>query len=359
MSTAGLLNQTRLHGDSTEPSDVINVFAVISLIMIMLVSILWNVLALIAIKRTRSPQNNIHTLFIINLCVADLAIATTSIPFTLFDLLYEGYLLRSSILCNINGFLVTIFPAVNVQTVALIAVHRYVQTIHPHSVVVDIKRATLALVSVWSVSVTLATLPLTHLVSHIDYSRALHHCCPSFKDPCIYGYVCLTAYIVTIPASIFCYTSITRKLSQMAKTLNLRKKRVKPWNDIFYDDDTLPSSGGLAKDELSSTVAGPSSAVTTGNDRHRSRKLERKRAILKLAADKRVAIASALIIFTTITCWTPFALTNVCFLRGEIKPGFSIFILWLAYTNSVLDPIIYIFFNKSVCEKVKQTLKCR
>ncbi|KAJ8033753.1 Octopamine receptor beta-2R [Holothuria leucospilota] len=362
------LNRTPVYFDFStsqetlqDGNDSLLVFEKISLILIILISVTWNSVALVAILKTKSLRTNIHTLYIINLCVADLGTSGVSMSFTIFDLFIEDYLIRSPSLCKINGFFVTIFPAVNVQTVSLIAVHRYLLATQPNRLIVTSQRAILSILSVWVMAISLAILPLTEVLSSISYSNELHHCCPNFRNPCLYGYLCLTAYIVTIPVTVFCYYSIWKTLSNLSKTLNKESRRNR-WNDLFADDDTVQSKDISLDDDGSVTQSAMITSFVSSNPdqtNRKKKKTKRKIALRKLAADKRVAISSGLIIATTVVCWTPFAMTNVCFFRGHLTHAKSVFVLWLSYINSALDPIIYVYFNRNALQSLKQLLPCQ
>ncbi|XP_072178658.1 uncharacterized protein [Diadema setosum] len=62
----------------------------------------------------------------------------------------------------------------------------------------------------------------------------------------------------------------------------------------------------------------------------------------------RVARAGAILVFTNILCWTPYILFHSEYIRVSEGHWFGVFTMWLAYCNSVLDPLVYSCMNRRV-----------
>ncbi|XP_030850560.1 melanocortin receptor 5-like [Strongylocentrotus purpuratus] len=73
----------------------------------------------------------------------------------------------------------------------------------------------------------------------------------------------------------------------------------------------------------------------------------------KFRAEKRVAIMGALLVLTTMLCWTPYALHHSKYLGLPEGHWFGVFTMWLGYCNALLDPLIYSFMNYRVRKEIK------
>ena len=93
--------------------------------------------------------------------------------------------------------------------------------------------------------------------------------------------------------------------------------------------------------------------------------LEEKQRI-SLSKERRAARTMGIIMGAFVLCWLPFFLMYVIFpfcpsCKADTDPRVSIFIVWLGYINSTLNPIIYTIFNIDFRRSFKTLLqgKCR
>ncbi|XP_071508509.1 G-protein coupled receptor moody-like [Diadema antillarum] len=82
--------------------------------------------------------------------------------------------------------------------------------------------------------------------------------------------------------------------------------------------------------------------AATGEQDYKTREVRQ----FQLSADKRVALMGALLVLTTLVCWTPYLLVHSDYIRVKQGHWFAVFTMLLGYTNTFLDPLIYTFINK-------------
>ncbi|XP_041478406.1 D(2) dopamine receptor B-like [Lytechinus variegatus] len=82
----------------------------------------------------------------------------------------------------------------------------------------------------------------------------------------------------------------------------------------------------------------------SGENKSSSNKLSGKKR--RLSREKRVALVGAMLVLTTILCWTPYSVTHFCAFEISVSHPFAVMTMWVAYLNSLLDPLIYVFMNR-------------
>uniref|UniRef100_UPI00358F554F 5-hydroxytryptamine receptor 1A-alpha-like n=1 Tax=Myxine glutinosa TaxID=7769 RepID=UPI00358F554F len=81
-----------------------------------------------------------------------------------------------------------------------------------------------------------------------------------------------------------------------------------------------------------------------------------------LARERKAVKTLGIIMGTFIFCWLPFFLvaltTPFCGHRCQVPPGLEAVINWLGYSNSLLNPIIYAYFNRDFRAAFKKIIRC-
>ncbi|XP_063077506.1 5-hydroxytryptamine receptor 1A-like [Engraulis encrasicolus] len=89
---------------------------------------------------------------------------------------------------------------------------------------------------------------------------------------------------------------------------------------------------------------------------------EAKRKAAK-ARERRTVKTLGIVVGGFVLCWLPFFivtfLVSVCKSRCAVPVGVGAVINWLGYSNSMLNPIIYTYFNKDFRNAIKKILQCK
>lgn len=103
----------------------------------------------------------------------------------------------------------------------------------------------------------------------------------------------------------------------------------------------------------------PSSALLFENRHERAAEAKRK---IALARERKTVKTLGIIMGTFILCWLPFFIValvmpfcpRACYMPGWLGDVIN----WLGYSNSLLNPIIYAYFNKDFQSAFKKIIKC-
>lgn len=98
------------------------------------------------------------------------------------------------------------------------------------------------------------------------------------------------------------------------------------------------------------------------SERKNGRSTETKRKAV-LARERRAVKTLGIIMGTFILCWLPFFTVALvlpfCKARCSMPDWLADVINWLGYSNSLLNPVIYAYFNKDFQNAFKKILKCK
>ncbi|XP_004703638.1 5-hydroxytryptamine receptor 1A [Echinops telfairi] len=112
---------------------------------------------------------------------------------------------------------------------------------------------------------------------------------------------------------------------------------------------------------LPSEVSGSSSGPTSF-ERKNERNAEAKRK-MALARERKTVKTLGIIMGTFILCWLPFFIVALvlpfCENSCHMPTLLGAIINWLGYSNSLLNPVIYAYFNKDFQNAFKKIIKCK
>ncbi|XP_072178100.1 uncharacterized protein [Diadema setosum] len=78
-----------------------------------------------------------------------------------------------------------------------------------------------------------------------------------------------------------------------------------------------------------------------------------KKRLTKLRADKQVALTGTFLILSSLVCWTPYAVIRSCFIPLTVSHWAGVAAMWISFTNSLLDPLIYALMNRRIKARLK------
>lgn len=107
------------------------------------------------VQNVRTPTST----FLMNLCIADILIASLYIPFVTVDLYVTGYWVFGDFMCRLVSFLFFLATNFSILILTAISVERYVSVCLPRQMRLTAKKATVTTIVLWVVAAS-AALPL-------------------------------------------------------------------------------------------------------------------------------------------------------------------------------------------------------
>ncbi|XP_038045371.1 5-hydroxytryptamine receptor 1A-alpha-like [Patiria miniata] len=351
------------------------------LIGIIIILILFgNVLVILSVcldRRLRKPPN----ILIINLAVSDMAVAVLDMPFAAaFEL--KGEWAWGPAVCDMWISCDVVVCTASIMTLCMISVDRYMAITRPLTYV-NKRTPRLMLIFILIVWVTSAFIGLQPLFIWGGNEHENKTCLVS-QDPYFTVVSTFGAFYLPLTVMLLVYAQIYRAarksemadLKQRHRSVMLKLEVVKPEpctttsNRSQSVDSTAAHSSSSCDDN--NTTSSPRSqerrpSVTRvaefllGRTRFSSGSIKQGPRRISLKRERKAAKTLGVIMGAFIFCWLPFFIVALVrpYCNCEIPPLLNSFLLFLGFTNSLLNPIIYPFFNKDFVPTYRRMLSCR
>ena len=185
------------------------------LICFMLCGFIGNVLVCVFMSRTRELRTRTNTLYI-SLCIANIGITVTSIPFTLSSA-FSGKWALGTVLCRINGIINPFWITASCFSVTATTIHKYLSITYPMKRHITRSKVYLMIFTVWLASALISIWPIIH-ATRIVYKPLAGHCgySPSEHRQEAYYLIALACAVFLCPTLInsCCYVVMFRVLNQ-------------------------------------------------------------------------------------------------------------------------------------------------
>ncbi|XP_070544097.1 prolactin-releasing peptide receptor-like [Ptychodera flava] len=276
------------------------------------------VIIVLLVGRSKTVLNR----FLINLAVADLTMAIFCMPFTFPTIMY-GHWIFSAGMCPTVIFLQHVSVFVSVYTLAIIGIDRYMAIMWPLKARVTKNRVKVLIASIWLASVPLGSVQAAYAQAKpFNYGEEVVYLCtewwPSTAAETVHEIcIVLITYCLPLSALLFAYFRIGRKLWGRKPPGNPDRQRDK----MYYNN---------------------------------------KKKVIKM-------LIVVVLIFTV--CWLPLQVFNLIEMfspyifddhdRQNTLRKVNACVLWLAMSNSFMNPIIYTFLNDTFRVDVKEiVMRC-
>ena len=256
------------------------------------------------VQNVRTPTST----FLLNLCIADILIASLYIPFVTVDLYVKGYWVFGDIMCRLVSFLFYLATNFSILILTAISVERYISVCLPRQLRLTATRATVTTIALWIVA-AVASLP--SLIVRKSVPNRL------------------------IGENVeFCVETWSFKYSKVYRTLILA---------IFY---VMP----LVFMALVYYKIGRK--VWASADKTQSMKLSTKHASNSKLRLTKIALA---IIFSFVLSWTPWNIMTILFFFDRKNYPYSKhaahvaypMIYFVAFSNCALNPLLYCYMSQN------------
>ncbi|BFZ01997.1 hypothetical protein BsWGS_05036 [Bradybaena similaris] len=281
------------------------------------------VLAVITHKKLQTITNA----FVVSLAIADTCVALFVMPFSIYQQLNNKVWLLGKILCKLSASVDVMMCTVSIFHLSCLAIDRYLAICRPflHGRL-TIRWVCLMLTFCWVTPIFISFIPIFNDWNHIGIEDIITCAYPVDANVC--------AFVINVPFAFICsliafYIPV---VFMIACNVRIYMAAIKQAHQIR----TLEAAG---------------------NHNHYSH-CRRKS---KFKQEYKAAKTLGIIMGCFSVCWFPFFIINV------IDPliGYTIMnepwqiALWLGYINSLMNPILYYYFNKNFYNAFRRLLSCK
>uniref|UniRef100_A0A3P9H0I2 Alpha-1B adrenergic receptor n=1 Tax=Oryzias latipes TaxID=8090 RepID=A0A3P9H0I2_ORYLA len=303
------------------------------------------ILSVVCNRHLRTPTNY----FIINLAMADLLLGTTVLPVSATKEILN-YWVFGRIFCDIWAALDVLCCTASIMSLCVISIDRYIGVSHPlqYPGIVTEKRALLAMLGVWVLSVVISIGPLLgwkQPPSDDDME------CLITEEPFYALFSSLGSFYIPLAVilAMYCRVYIVAKRTTRNLEAGVMRERM----------NTSELTLRIHKGSQMHEEPGTSNA---GKGRGHQARSSLTVKLLKFSREKKAAKTLGVVVGMFILCWLPFFLTlPLGSFNENLRPPELLFrvIFWLGYFNSCLNPIIYPCYSREFKLAFIRILRCQ
>ncbi|XP_067652422.1 G protein-coupled receptor 161-like [Haliotis asinina] len=340
----------------------------VTLALLILLGLCLNLIVIITYMSSKLLRQSKHNVFVMHLMLCDMVYVLWVMPVSGTEVFCRDEpcfpALHVGILCEVTGFLSVFQCTLASLTLATIAVDRYVAVLHPLRYITDFTKAKCfgLLTGCW-LWASLTALPplLPTKPAEYYFEPGTKHCSPSFRTSCWYfWYAIIMGYGIPLPTMAFCYFKVSRtlrahKMKIFAASV-VRPTSVKEHEEVTGVKEISVCPNTAITNAVTINNGGTAYSDMGNYDKHKP--LPAKRSHIR-SADKQIAKRGALLITAYFLCWGPYAVTHACPVHVNTSLWVDVAAMWLVYSLTVINPIIYVFNNKNFrMELKKMFVKC-
>ncbi|XP_078280885.1 5-hydroxytryptamine (serotonin) receptor 5A, b isoform X2 [Rhinoraja longicauda] len=309
---------------SSKPASVSSILVLTLLAILVLATFLWNVLVLVTILRVRTFHRVPHNL-VASMAISDVMVAALVMPLSLVHEL-EGRRWRlGKVLCQVWITFDVLCCTASIWNVTAIALDRYWSiTRHlEYTLKTRKKISNIMIFLTWVLSSVISLSPLFGWGN--TYSEQEERCQVS-QEPSYTIFSTFGAFYLPLCVVLFVYWKIYK-----AAKFRIGTRRT---NTITPMPEVKEASH---QPEMVFTVRHATVTFQTDGDTWREQK------------EKKAALMVGILIGVFVLCWIPFFITELInpLCSCDIPPIWKSIFLWLGYSNSFFNPLIYTAFNKN------------
>ncbi|XP_029368222.1 alpha-1A adrenergic receptor-like [Echeneis naucrates] len=303
------------------------------------------ILSVVCNRHLRTPTNY----FIINLAIADLLLGTTVLPVSA-TLEILDYWVFGRIFCDIWAAVDVLCCTASIMSLCVISIDRFIGVSHPlqYPGIVTEKRALLAMLGVWVLSVVISIGPLLGWKQPPSPDDTE---CPITEEPFYVLFSSLGSFYIPLVVILAMYCRVYIVAKRTTKNLEAGVMRER----MNSSELTLRIHKGSQVQEES---AGSGAAKGRAHQARSSLTVK----LLKFYREKKAAKTLGVVVGMFTLCWLPFFLAlPIGSFNVNLRPPDIVFkvTFWLGYFNSCLNPIIYPCYNREFKLAFIRILRCQ
>ncbi|XP_051872566.1 5-hydroxytryptamine receptor 5A-like isoform X2 [Pristis pectinata] len=312
---------------SPKPASIFSILVLTLLAMLVLATFLWNVLVLVTILRVRTFHRVPHNL-VASMAISDVMVAALVMPLSLVHELDGRRWRLGKVLCQVWISFDVLCCTASIWNVTAIALDRYWSiTRHlEYTLKTRKKISNIMIVLTWALSAVISLSPLFGWGK--TYSEQEEQCQVS-QEPSYTIFSTFGAFYLPLCVVLFVYWKIYK-----AAKFRIGSRRT---NTITPMPEVVEVKEASHQPEMVFTVRHATVTFQTDGDTWREQK------------EKKAALMVGILIGVFVLCWIPFFITELInpLCSCDIPPIWKSIFLWLGYSNSFFNPLIYTAFNKN------------
>lgn len=323
---------------------------------LILFAIVGNTCVITAIALERSLQN-VANYLIGSLAVTDLMVSVLVLPMAALYQVLDKWTLGQEI-CDMFIALDVLCCTSSILHLCAIALDRYWTITDPIDYVNKRtpKRAAILISLTWIVGFSISIPPMLGWRKPED--RSDPNACSISQDPTYTVYSTFGAFYLPLVIMLVLYGRIFRAARFRIRKNVGKRRRVSAG---IPDHDEIAVSISTNGDSNPKTEFLPLTNTSMLKQKN-GKSMESKRKAA-LARERRAVKTLGIIMGTFILCWLPFFTVALvlpfCKSRCSMPDWLGDIINWLGYSNSLLNPVIYAYFNKDFQNAFKKIVKCK
>lgn len=303
------------------------------------------ILSVVCNRHLRTPTNY----FIINLAIADLLLGTTVLPVSA-TLEILNYWVFGRIFCDMWAALDVLCCTASIMSLCVISIDRYIGVSYPlqYPGIVTEKRALLAMLGVWVLSVVISIGPLFGWKQPTPKDEKV---CPITEEPFYALFSSLGSFYIPLVVILAMYCRVYIVAKRTTKNLEAGVMR-----------ERMNSSELTLRIHKGSQVNDESGTSGTAKGRAHQARSSLTVKLLKFSREKKAAKTLGVVVGMFTLCWLPFFLAlPIGSFNANLRAPEVLFkvIFWLGYFNSCLNPIIYPCYNREFKLAFIRILRCQ
>ncbi|KAL6098239.1 adra1b [Pungitius sinensis] len=297
------------------------------------------ILSVVCNRHLRTPTNY----FIINLAIADLLLGTTVLPVSATLEVLDHWVF-GRIFCDVWAAVDVLCCTASIMSLCVISIDRYIGVRYPlqYPSIVTEKRALLAMLAVWILSIVISIGPLLGWKQPPSQDDSV---CLITEEPFYALFSSLGSFYIPLAVilAMYCRVYVVAKRTTRNLEAGVMKERMQDSNEltmrIHRRNQPAPETGPAP--------SAARSALTL--------------KLLKFSREKKAAKTLGVVVGMFILCWLPFFLAlPISSFSSSLRPPETFFkvIFWLGYFNSCLNPIIYPCYSREFKQAFLRILRC-